>query len=95
MPFFVKIAYQAQNKSKITSKGYGIKRVGTIVIVMYGAIKSINRKFYWMGAKLPMVLEYKFKKVEEANHFKKIKIKEKINTGYSPLVKAIIYKNIS
>jgi hypothetical protein len=85
MPTFIKIAPQRSNQSGITSKGSIICRTGKTVIMKWGAIVSINRKFYWAGHNLPQVKHRKFRTIVEAENHKNERILRRSNKNYQRL----------
>ena len=85
MATYIKIAPQETNLSGIASKGYMINRKGTTVFIKWGAIKSINRKFYWAGKKLPMTKKIIFENIEETISFTKNKIRKITKQEYKKL----------
>ena len=96
MPYFIKIGYQPKNKSKTTCKGYFISRKSNVVTTKFGAIsvqKTIKKKFYWKGMKLPVVNISKFKSSLDAGEFYKTAIHYKLKNGYTQLKEGVkIYK---
>lgn len=85
MATFIKIAPQETNLGGITSKGYIIYRKKRVVYIKWGAIKSIIRKFYWAGVKLPVERSTTFKTVDEANNYFDAKIRHIYRQDYKKL----------
>lgn len=85
MPSFVKIGRHDGNLSGNTSKGYFISRSRKMLTVKYGAIHSVNRKYYWAGPNLPNIVTPKFLSIEAAKNMYKAKIRDRDNEGYSKL----------
>lgn len=86
MPYFVKVGYERKNLSKITSKGYFIKRTGKKVYTEWGAIDAVGlkrKKFNWHTT--PQIWEYKCRSEKEALQFKNDKIAYLHKRGYSKL----------
>jgi hypothetical protein len=92
MAFFVCIGPHKSNISTFTSKGYSAKRIGTSIIIEFGAIVIRKRKYYWAGKGLPFKKIYKFKDIEAADLFKKRLWKRKETHNYKRLINQIIYK---
>lgn len=53
MPYFVRIGHIEQNKSKVGSRGWYIRRMGTKVVVEWGAVEVRRNwrhtRFYWVA----------------------------------------------
>jgi hypothetical protein len=92
MAFFVCIGPHKSNISKFTSKGYSAKRIGTSIIIEFGAIIINKRKYYWAGKGLPFKKIYKFKNIQEADLFKEKLWNRKESGKYIRLHNQIIYK---
>jgi len=82
MATYFKIAPYNRNLGGITSKGYVITMKPRAVIVKWGSIKSISRKFYWAGRRLPQVKTIKFRTTLQAKQYYQEKVKDKISGGY-------------
>jgi hypothetical protein len=54
VPYFVRVGIDNTNSNRMTCKGYFISRSGKDVIVRYGPIDVMRRKYYWVGPRTPM-----------------------------------------
>ena len=85
MPQFVQIGRHDGNLGGNTSKGYFLSRSGKSTTVKWGAIHSVNRKYYWAGKKLPNIRVRKFDTEEEAKQFYKDRLRRRLKEGYKQL----------
>ncbi len=85
MATYINIAPLQANLGGITSKGYIINKKGNSVTMKWGAIKSINRKFYWAGKNLPVSKTQTFATPEETIVYIKDKIRRRNNEDYKKL----------
>ncbi len=59
MPFLIFIGIDNKRGGTNSCKGYMVRRTSNKVVVNYGAIDAIMRKYYWAGPGLPMVTRYR------------------------------------
>ncbi len=85
MPTFIQIGRHDGNLSGNTFKGYFISRTSKSVTVKFGAIHSVNRKYYWAGHNLPIVKVRKFKTEKEAIGLYNDRMRRRRKEGYSQL----------
>lgn len=85
MPVFIKIGRDDRLAGGITSQASIIIRKGKSVLLQWGAIISINRKFYWAGPNLPCQKINRFSSIEDAEKFKREKILRRNRGGFQKL----------
>src|ERR1035437_1996451 len=96
MPYLVKVGYDRNNISEVTSKGYFIKRIGNKVYAEWGPIDVIGlkkKKFGWH--KTTYTKTYSRRSEQRAFEFKSEKISYLIRNGYNKLLPgARIYTSV-
>lgn len=96
MPYFIKIKFEKNNLSKVTSKGYFISRRKNIVTIRFGSIKVSNKrskKFRWAGPNLGNPTYYEFKSTTLAKQFMLEKLQLRKRRKYDKLASPVrIYK---
>lgn len=84
MPYLIRIGMNENNASRITCKGYYIRRSGRSVFVAYGPIDVVGHaggKYYWAGKRYPQRIEFVCRTDEEAKSFAKAKMESQLLAG--------------
>lgn len=84
MPAFVRIGRIDTNKSGVGSRGWTIRRAGTVVHVAYGSVvvkRSGNSSAFYWGAGWPQNVPYPKRTVVAAKQFIDAKVRSKTGTS--------------
>lgn len=83
MPYFVRVGLDNTKINRMTCKGYFISRSGKNVIVRYGPIDVVRRKYYWVGPRTLMEKIFRCRSEESAKELYRAKRDEQLDEGYS------------
>jgi hypothetical protein len=87
MPTYYKGGYEPKNKTKVTSAGYFIKRLGLTIYRRWGAVDLTGhtyKKFKWSKG-YPVNKQNTFESVDEARAFMMSHEKRVIRHGYKKI----------
>lgn len=87
MPTYYKGGYEPKNRTKVTSAGYFIKRVGTTVYRRWGAVDLTGHtiKIFKWSVSYPRYAEDDFKTINEAIAFKRSHELRVLRQGYKKI----------
>ena|SRR6516165_8620078 len=83
MAYLVRVEHVPENVSGVGSRGYQIFRRGTRVVVRWGAIDVVRRRFHWNGA--PKSKVHPLRTLSKAKAFRIRAIRSQLEQGYSRL----------
>jgi hypothetical protein len=83
MPVLICVGSNSRNKSRVTQRGYVIRRSGKVVSALYGAIDVIKGKYYWAGRHFPRTDVNRFGSEEAAKAFLRQRVREQLAQRYS------------
>ena len=83
MAYLVRVGHVPENISGVGSRGYQIFRRSTRVVVRWGGIDVVGRRFRWNGA--PKSKVHPLRTVAKAKAFRIRTIKSQLEQGYSRL----------
>lgn len=85
MPVYIKIGRDDRRLNGITSQASVITRKGKTITLQWGAIISVNRKFYWAGPNLPCTKTNFYSSIADAEKFKRSKELRRLIKGFHKL----------